>query len=255
MKKIFLLFALLFLNILSVSASSQEEVSKLWLTASGNYTNGDYTAALEVYHQIERESGISASLYYNIGNCYFKENRLAKAILYYNKAHRLDPSNEDVKHNLAVANALTTNKIKEVPKFFLYRWLEGTANLMGSNSWAQLSIITLAVLLSMLIAFLLSKKSNRRKITFTVGLIALVLTVLTGMASTYQRSIQMSSEEGVIMNNAVAVKSSPDNSGKDIFVLNEGVKVKIKEQLGKWSKIVISSGDTGWVVTDNIEII
>lgn len=255
MKRLVLLFALLFLNTLYASAVSKEDVSKLWLAASGNYTNGDYKAALHSYEQIEREIGISASLYYNIGNCYFKENRLAKAILYYSKAAKLDPSNEDVRHNLAVANALTTNKIKEVPKFFLYRWLEGGANLMSSNSWAQLSIITLAILLSMLIAFLLSKKSNRRKITFSIGIVALLITLMSGLASSYQRSVQMSNENGIVMNNAVAVKSSPDNSGKDIFILNEGVKVKINERLGKWSKITIASGDTGWVITDNIEII
>lgn len=255
MKRIFLLLTLLFLNILSASALLKEDVSKLWLTASGNYTNGEYAAALESYQQIERQAGVSASLYYNIGNCYFKENRLAKAILYYSKAHKLDPSNEDVVHNLAVANALTTNKIKQVPEFFLYRWMEGVVNMMSSDTWAQLSIITFAVLLSMLIAFLLSKKSNRRKITFTIGLIALIFTIIAGVASTFQRTIQLSNEAGIIMNNAVAVKSSPDNSGKDIFILNEGVKVKIKEQIGKWSKITIASGDTGWISTESIEII
>lgn len=127
--------------------------------------------------------------------------------------------------------------------------------MMSSDTWAQLSIITFAVLLSMLIAFLLSKKSNRRKITFTIGLIALIFTIIAGVASTFQRTIQLSNEAGIIMNNAVAVKSSPDNSGKDIFILNEGVKVKIKEQIGKWSKITIASGDTGWISTESIEII
>lgn len=255
MKKIFLLVLLLFLNIITVSAVEKADVTQLWLEANENYTKGDYKAALEVYGKIERELGVSSSLYYNIGNCYFKENRLAKAILYYNKAQKLDPSNKEIEHNLAIANALTTSKIKEVPHFFLYRWLESTANIMSSDGWALLSIISLAVLLSMLIAFLLSRKSNRRKITFSIGTAALAVTLLAGMASTYQKSIQMSDKNGIVMNNAVAVKSSPDDSGKDIFVLNEGVKVEISEQIGKWSKITIASGDTGWIITSNIEVI
>lgn len=255
MKKIFLLVLLLFLNVIAASAVEKADVAQLWLEANGNYTKGDYKAALDLYEKIEREMGISSSLYYNIGNCYFKENRLAKAILYYNKAQKLDPSNKEIEHNLAIANALTTSKIKELPKFFLYRWLEGAANLMSSDGWAQLSIISLAVLLSMLIAFLLSRKSTRRKITFSIGTAALVVTLLAGIASTYQRSIQISDKHGIIMNNAVAVKSSPDDSGKDIFVLNEGVKVEIEEQIGKWSKITIASGDSGWVITTNIDII
>lgn len=254
MKKIFLIIVL-FLNILSVSAVEKAEATMMWQQANEAYTKGNYVEALAIYNRLEKEVGISASLYYNIGNCYFKENRLGKAIIYFNRAQRLDPSNEDISHNLAVANALTSSKINEVPKFFLYSWLEKAANIMSSDSWAQVSIIFLAVLLSMLIAFLLSRKSNRRKITFSIGIAALVITLLAGMASTYQRNVQLSDEQGVIMNNAVAVKSSPDDSGKDIFVLNEGVKVEIKEQVGKWSKITIASGDTGWVITSNIEII
>lgn len=254
MKKI-LLVIVLFLNILSASAVGKAEAAMMWQQANEAYTKGNYTDALAIYDRLEKEVGVSASLYYNIGNCYFKENRLGKAILYFNRAQRLDPSNEDIAHNLAVANALTSSKINEVPKFFLYSWLERGVNIMGSDSWAQLSIIFLAVLLSMLIAFLLSRKSNRRKITFTIGIVALAITLLAGLASTYQRNVQLSDEHGVIMNNAVAVKSSPDDSGKDIFVLNDGVKVEIKEQVGKWSKITIASGDTGWVITSNIEII
>lgn len=254
MRKIFLII-ILFFNVLCLSADDKNSSTKLWSIANDSYNNGDYKTAIEIYSKIGDEVGVSASLYYNIGNCYFKENNLAKAILYYNRAKKLDPSNEDIEHNLAVSNALTTNKIKEIPKFFLYSWLESAANILGSDGWAQLSIITLAVLLSMLIAFLLSKKSNSRKTTFTIAVIALVLTLLSSIASTYHHSLHMSQEDAIVMKNAVAVKSSPDNSGKDIFVLNEGVKVQIKEQLGKWSKITIASGDSGWLETSNIEVI
>lgn len=251
MKKIFL-FVILFLNTIALSAANVEE---LWQNASNKYSAGSYSEALELYQSLEKEAGVSASLYYNIGNCYFKDNQLAKAILYYNKAQKLDPSSEEIRHNLAVANAQTTTKIKTIPTFFLYKWLSSIVNIMSSNSWAQLSIIMFALLLAMVVTFLLSKRSFRRKLTFAIGTIALVFMLISVIASAYQHGVETSRDNGIIMSNAVAVKSSPDNSGKDIFVLSEGVKVSIKEQLGKWSKVTVASGDTGWVETSNIEII
>lgn len=253
MKRIIISLTLVFLVLSSYAAIDKAEVAKLWESAGQSYAEGDYKKALELYTRLEKEAGISASLYYNIGNSYFKENNLAKSILYYNKALKIDPTNSDIQHNLLVANALTTNKIKEVPKFFLVRWIETVRNLLSSNGWAQISIVTFAIFLSMAVAFLLSRKASRRKHSFTIGLIAFIVTILTSIAAASQEQAQTDNTKAIVMNNAVAVKSSPDDAGKDIFVLNEGVKVTISESIGKWSKITIASGDSGWLESKNIE--
>lgn len=255
MKKIICSFALLFLTLASFAALSKAEVDLLWDKANVSYSEGKYAEALELYGNLEKEAGVSASLYYNIGNSYFKQNMLAKAILYYNRALRLDPANGDIEHNLSVANALTISKIKEMPTFFVVRWIEEFRNMMSSNGWAIFSIVCFALTLILVLLFLLSKKSYVRKYTFTFGLITLFFTLVAMMAGGSQRSEQLNTSQAIVMNNSAAVKSSPDNSGKDIFVLNEGVKAEIKERIGDWSRVVIASGDSGWINSSNLEII
>lgn len=253
MKKIFFTFTLIILTLYSFASIEQNEIDKLWEDANSSYASGDYQKSIEIYTKLENEVGISPSLYYNIGNCYFKDNKLANAILYYNRALKMDSHNSDILHNLSVANALTTNKIKEVPEFFLVRWIESVRNIFNSNTWALISIFAIALLLAMIVMFFLSRNSSMRKSGFTIAIISLVITILSITAATSQKQYQLSDDKYIVMINSTAIKSSPDGAGKDIFILNEGVKVVVEESVGKWSKIIIASGDSGWLETSNIE--
>ena len=253
MKKIFLSLLFTFTAIFSFASLDKAEIAKLWDQAAATYAEGDFEKAIEIYKTLEKEQGVSASLYYNLGNSYFKNHNLANAILNYNRALKLYPTSSDILHNLAIANATTTNKIKEMPKFFVVRWIESARNIMSSDAWANISIVGLAIFLALAVSFLLSRNSGTRKSSFTLGAIMLFVTITSAIASTTQMEIQSDDTYFIVMENNVAVKSSPDNAGKDIFILNEGVKVNVTENLGKWSKIVIVSGDTGWLETINIE--
>ena len=253
MTKIFLSLLFIFTTVLSSASIDESKVAELWNGAATTYAEGDYEKAIEIYKTLEREQGVSASLYYNLANSYFKNNNLANAIINFNRALKLEPTNRDVIYNLSVANALTTNKIKEIPKFFVVRWVESIRNIMSSDAWANISIIGLAIFLALAVSFLLSRNSGTRKSSFTLGIVVLCVTIISAIASTTQMSAQSNDTYSIVMQNNVAVKSSPDAAGKDIFILDEGVKVNVVENLGKWSKIIIASGDTGWVETLNIE--
>lgn len=254
MKRLFLTL-ILSIGVLFSFAGNRENIKRLWNEANTYYSTHEYEKALESYLSLEKQEGVSASLYYNIGNCYFKSGDLAEAILYYNRALRLSPSNSDIEHNLSVANAQTVNKISAIPEFFLTSWFKSFASMLSSDGWAHISILSLFVVLAMLVVFLLSQKAIHRKLTFSIGLFALVVTIVSSISSNYNMAELMRDNQAIIMSNYVPVKSSPDKSGKDIFILNEGVKVDIVEGLGEWNRIVISSGDSGWVEKINMEII
>jgi SH3-like domain-containing protein len=53
-----------------------------------------------------------------------------------------------------------------------------------------------------------------------------------------------------------SVKSSPSGeASKDLFILHEGTKVKLIDQLGTWSKVELADGRQGWMKTDDLEVI
>ncbi len=255
MRRYILSIILLLSTIVATADSKTHTVKTLWDKAATQFAEQQYTDAIATYQEIVKLHGTSAALCYNIGNCYFKQGDLAEAILFYYRADRLDPNNENIEYNLEVAKGLTLNKIAEQPEFVLFSWLKGVANGLSTNGWAIISVIAFSVMMAMVVLFIISKRSNIRKITFTAGVFTLVLAIVSIICSSYIKHQLLRTDEGVIMESSVPVKSSPDSDGKDLFILGEGIKVTIEEQLGSWSNITISSGESGWVESSNISVI
>ena len=190
---------------------------------------------------------VSASLLYNIGNTYFKLRNYPMAILHYEKALKIDPTNEDTKHNLAIANALITDKIEPMPVFFMTKWWRNVGNLHSANGWAKASLIFFAILLLILFGYITARTSRTRKITFFTGILTLVL-VICSLIFAYQKHKYINEHnEAIVMTPTITVKSSPSSSGVDLFVLHEGTKVEIIDNTDKWDKIKIADGSVGWM--------
>src|SRR5690349_20723587 len=86
--------------------------------AKGNdlYKNGKYEQAIDAYTSELTAKKQSAELYFNIGNCYYKLNKVAPAIYKYEKALVLNPNDADIATNLRFAQKRTVDEIKVVPK-------------------------------------------------------------------------------------------------------------------------------------------
>ena len=112
MKKIIYLLLLL----LSPAMVQAEDISAK-IIADSAYVKGDYKAAIEAYETILTNEGEAADVYYNLGNAYYKSENIAKAILNYERALLLNPSDEDVAFNLELARSKTVDKVADVHKF------------------------------------------------------------------------------------------------------------------------------------------
>ncbi len=253
MKKIFLF--LVFSFVILVNLNAKPDFRKEWQEANGAYTAGDYLKASQLYSLMINEKWQSVDVYYNIANCYYKMDNLAKAILYYNRALLLDPSNEDIQHNLRIAETQTTNRIEKLPDFFVVRWIDSLNRIMSSNAWAGLSIFVFALIFVSFIMFFFSRKVWLRKTFFSMSLVAVVVFIVSVLFATNQKNKITNSNTAIVMKNSVAVKSSPSDGGTDLFVLNEGAKINVRETLGEWSEVVIESGNTGWLNNSVIEYI
>lgn len=227
----------------------------LWDQANTAYLNADYHTAIEVYDQILAQGLVSAKLYYNIANAYFKEGSTGKAILFYNRALRLMPGNEDVRYNLAVAEALTKDDIEAIPEFFAVTWVRSLRHTMGCTSWSILSLVLLAVMLGLLLLYLLAQRIGLRKGGFYGTLAAFVLFILTTWFAVLERHEILQSDEAIVMAASSAVKSSPDNAATDLFMLHEGTKVTVTGTLDDWCEIILADGKKGWIEHRKIEVI
>lgn len=227
----------------------------LWDKANTAYINGDFRTAIDTYEQILSGGLGSVKLYYNLANAYFKEDRPGKAILYYRRALRLAPGNDDIRYNLSVAEARTKDDIVEIPEFFLVEWVRGVRHTMSCTAWSALSLASLACALALFLLYLLAQRLSLRKAGFYGTLLAFVLFVLTTWFAAGERREMLDDTQAVVMSASTAVKSSPDKSATDLFVLHEGTLVRVVSRLDGWCEVTIADGKKGWLACKTIEVI
>jgi tetratricopeptide (TPR) repeat protein len=219
------------------------------------YTAGEYNTALEVYNSALDMGYESADLYYNVANCYYRKGELAASILNYERALKLDPSHEDAQHNLELAQLKTVDKIDVIGSVFFVNWWNAICNIASANTWAVISIIFFIVALISLSLYIFVRKLWVRKVGFSVSLIALFFTVISLLSANSRYNVETSNTSAIVFMQTVTVKSSPDNSGNDLFILHEGTKVNIKSTLGNWVEINTLDGNSGWMPASAIEVI
>lgn len=250
---------LLVLLLISTSTRTQaaptDSLSRQWDVANAAYINADYSAAAKGYEAISAQGVQSGKLYLNLGNAYFKQGMNGKALLNYHRAHRLAPTDEDIQYNLMLANAYVQDKIETVPTFVVKRWVVDLRQAFTSNTWAVVSIFLFSCMLICAMVYLLVARIALRKVGFYGGVLMLLLFVVAVWFASLQRQELLSPSEAIVMLGAAPVKSAPDASSKELFVLHEGTKVKVNEQLGDYREITIADGNKGWILSSSIELI
>lgn len=227
----------------------------LWDKANTAYINNDFGAAAATYGLLLERGMSSAKLYYNLGNACFKEGNTGKAILFYRRALRLAPGNADIRHNLSVAEAETKDDIEAIPEFFLASWLRGVRHTMGCTAWTLLSLGFLLLAVGAFLLYLLAARLTLRKAGFYATIAAGVLFAFATVFAAGERRELRDRTQAVVMAAAVSVKSSPDKSAKDLFVLHEGTTVRVVDRLEEWCEVAIADGKKGWIEAKRIEII
>ncbi len=211
------------------------------------YNEANYEEAINTYLHLLSQGYTSDVLLYNTGNAYFKLKDIPSAILYYEKALKLNPAHEDIQHNLQVANSMIVDKIEVIPEIFFRVWWKTFYNMMSANGWAWVSVIFFLLTLAAIYLYLSAAQTSIRKISFFGGILLIFMTIATfGLASQkyyYTREVN----EAIIFVPTITAKSSPAQSSVDLFVLHEGTKVALLDQTSGWTKIKIANGSVGWL--------
>jgi tetratricopeptide (TPR) repeat protein len=225
-------------------------------SALSAYSSGMYGTALEYYQYVlDTLNEESAALYYNMGNAAFKRNDLAFAILYYEKALKLAPNDEDLIFNLGLANSRIPDRIETVPEMLLVRWYKNISHLLTPNQWAYLTLGVLALSLIFMALYFIAYRIAVRKIGFWMGVLLFLFFIFSVTVSHQTAKEQTAYNTGIVFSASLTVKSSPEESSTDLFVLHEGAKVWILDKLNTWYKIKIANGSVGWIPAEEVEII
>ena len=258
-----LLLSIAIFTTLSISAQDtdiiEEPVNNTALSAADAYRSGDFKTSIELYEKVINESItnniVSPQLYYNLGNAYYRDSQIGKAILNYERALLLDPGDSDIRHNLRFANNRKVDRITPAGDIFITNWFKAIRNLYSSNVWAVIAIMSFVLSIISLAAFLFVNVLWVRKTAFYSFIVLFLLMIVFNIFSFSQKREQIRGDNAIVMVGAAGVNASPDANSNELFELHEGTKVRVKSSDGNWYEIEIDNGSVGWTNKDNIEII
>ena len=253
---VFLLSGTLAFSIPIRAAEATVSDKQLWEEATAAYQEGRWSDAIAAYEAILATGRTAPELQYNLGNAWFKAGEPARAILCYERALKLDPSYDDARYNLEFAREQTQDRIDVVPEFIIERWGRSACYLLDSDTWTVLFFVFGILFAGLLLTFLLSARTSWKRVGFYGGIVVLLLSLLCLDFAHWQLADYRKADSAIVMRPVCSAKSSPSEaSAKDLFVLHEGTKVKILDEVGGWKNIELSDGRTGWVPAADIEVI
>jgi tetratricopeptide (TPR) repeat protein len=238
------------------SYAGENYPDSLWNAANKAYSEARWEDAIKDYTAITELTLESAPLWCNLGSAWYKAGYLAKAILCYERALKLDPSYEDARYNLDLLNTMKLDKLESVPELILTTWTKSLGRTLDSNSWAVCFLVFLTLTLAMVLLFLLGSSAASRRVGFFSGIVFLLLTIASISFSLWQKNDYMKADSAIVMKPVASVKSSPAaDSAVDLCVLHEGTKVDVIDSVGGWYNIELSNGEQGWLPSSDLEII
>jgi tetratricopeptide (TPR) repeat protein len=221
--------------------------------ADSAYAIGDYASAITIYENILKE-GEAPEIYYNLANAYYRNDEIAKSILNYERALLLAPGDDDIRFNLALANSKIVDKVSEGYQIFLVNWLYAVINALSITAWAIIGVISFLLLLIALLLFLFNRSMTIRKIGFAATFVMLFVTLFANLSALHQYNDLTNRVEAIILSPSVTAKSTPSESGTNLFVIHEGRKVKITDDtMSLWKEIELEDGTVGWVPSSTLE--
>lgn len=233
------IFCLLF------SGISAQSADKLFTIGSDAYKAKNYQQAIDAYQKLIADGYRSASVYYNLGNAYYKTAHISQAILAYERALRLNPSDDDTRFNLKLANLKTVDRVIPVPQLYIVAKWQALVSSQSSRSWAIFSVISVWLALVAFALYLFI--GTIRRAGFFTGMVLLFLSLFFSYLSYTQSQSEFGAGQAILTTSNTYIKSAPDASSTDLFMIHEGAKLNIMDKVGSWSKVRLADGKVGWV--------
>lgn len=244
-------FVLLLMLMPSVSIMAQTKVE-----ADTLYAQEEYEKASQVYLTLLNEHNDSPVLLYNLGNCYFKMDSLARSILCFEKARLLSPGDDAIKQNLEFVRSRLIDKVAPQSELFFVTWWRSLSNLMSIDSWLSISLILFIVVLGSLLAYAFLTERWIRKTAVCVCAVSLFGTIIINLLALSQYRMMVDRDYAIITVPVVSIKSTPADNSTDLFIIHEGAKVRILDNsMKEWSEVVYEDGKQGWIENSDYEII
>lgn len=246
---------ILFLLLIIANSVVAQNTEELFKSANELYKNNQLEKAIEQYKKIEEQGFVSSELFYNLGNAYYKLNKVGPSIYYYEKALLLNPLNEDVQNNLVFAKRLALDNIEELPKTVFQKINQSVLQKLSYNQWAIIVVIFSFLGSFLFLLYYFANTPSKKRFYFVVSTLSFIL-LLFAFGITYQQySFAKNNKEAIVFAEETEVRNAPTLNSDEVFTLHEGTKVIVLDTIDDWKKIKIADGKLGWIIASEIRLI
>lgn len=250
---------IIFLSALPVSAMTLSQ------RADSAYTADNYAEAAELYLKAAETEGTSSSLFYNIGNTYYRLGQPGKSILYYERALKLDPTNRDARANLDFVNSRIIDQPGDRGSV-MSKIVDDSVSMAHSNTWSMMALGGFIILLGAIAIYVFSSNVTVRKISFFGGLVILVCTITLAILAIIAADKAVSSDRAVVTAPSTQLSTSPrvpKDKSEQALILHEGTLVVIVDSVATpsdsinpmWLDVKIDNNTRAWISKNDVEII
>lgn len=226
-------------------------VNELFDRANADYQNQKFDSAVEEYRQLLQQGIRHGAVYYNLGNAYWKKGERGNAILYYERALRLLPRDEDVRANLSYAKGeiVVGGKSQTETKGFLEKIAEVFTGKVTLRELAMVTVVFYWILIGFFLLWvaLLPQRTLSKPWLVTLLTFSILLAGLIGF-----KEYDLAQAAAVILQKEAVLRAGPGDDFQAQATLPEGLVVRIVRQSKGW--IEVRLGDLqGWVLQNSIE--
>lgn len=246
------LFIGLSFSVLSVRAL---DIVDFFSLANEAYEKEHYQEAIVLYDSLANRGKTSFQLEYNLGNAHFKAGNLGKSILHFERAKNRRPHNNDLAYNLRIANRQVIENIQARPGGFWKSLSRSIGGLLPVHIWAILSLLSLWIGLGGVYVYLFKKDTISPTQSLRLGVGCLALSLFLLLISSSRSGMESYDDYGIILPKRAYVKSAPGARSNDVFVVYEGLKIKVNDQVDGWLKVEMADKKEGWLPLTDVGII
>jgi len=231
--------------------------------ADSAYNAEDYRLAIELYNKSIAEEGRSSDILYNLGNAYYRADKLGKAVVCYQRALRLDPTNEDARTNLEFVHSRILDRPEDDTAFLakLHHSLLGS---MTANAWAWTAFIMFVILMGAVALYIFSTDVTMRKTGFFGGIVLLVLFAYSLIIASDASSTASSHDSAVVITPTTQLSSAPraaKTAQDKVVTIHEGTTVEIVDSVPTpddpvspmWYNVKINNATKAWLRASDVE--
>ena len=211
------------------------------------YQKGNYQEAITAYKSVVNSGQQSAELYFNLGNCFYKLNKVAPAIYNFEKALLLNPNDTEIQNNLSFAQKMTIDEVVEVPKVGFAKIIRDFTSSYHYDTWAWIAIVFSVLFLLCFVGYYFSNTTMLKRIFFTTMIFVLLFSIMSVFAGFFEKNQNNNDRPAIVFATITSVKSEPKSTAQDAFVLHAGTKVFVLESLNNYKKIQLLDLKQGWI--------